>query len=165
MLNTNLNDILIYSDSGQIFVGSVSPLVKQMKDGGHDLLFFEATPIPNENRTLLTDTKRYVLDHYLIAPNSSLADTKMVCGNFMFIRNSKRATDFMIKWRNDMIECLLMVDDRFNQPLREFPKLRRSKNDMGPLTALIAIDGSLTVLPYSDKEKVLKRYTKPDRNK
>ena len=137
------NDVLLYCDSGWSFHSSARILLPLLED--HDMVVTEAIPriegMETGYRTLLTDCKRFCLDHYGLGPDSPEVHRPLQSGGFIAMNNSDDVREFMQRWRDDMISDLLMVDDRFDDPHPEYSGFMRHMNDMGPLNCLLASHG------------------------
>jgi hypothetical protein len=141
-------DVLVYTDSRQYLVGDVRPFVRRMVREGTNMLVFAADP--NRPRNLVHDTKRFVLDYFDIALNSTALDYPMAAGHIFIVRKSRDAVDYLTQWRDAMTYDVRMVDN--SRTRSEHRKFNRSKNDMAAMSALLAI-GYIKHTQCSSKEK------------
>lgn len=158
------DDVLVYSDCGQEFVGDVRQFLPLFETHGQGFVLFASAG--EAAHTLASHTKRRVLDHYGIAPASEHGQHPMVCGNFLMMRNTDEVRAFLRQWSDGMTldPAGRMVDRRLHCPLPEYPQQQGNKNDMGPLTALVALHG-YHVGTFDAKTKVLQRAVGPRRRR
>ena len=136
-------DTLIYIDSGWTFKSSVR-WISPYLDENHFVLAEAIPQIENMTagyRTILTDCKRFCLGHYGIKPQSKEAKHRLISCGFRAMRNTEYVLSFMRTWMDDMVNNVLMVDDRLDIPKPEYTEFMRHMNDVAPLNVLLALRG------------------------
>ncbi len=150
------DELIVYCDAGQRFIGPYQPLVDAM--GDHPMVFTESGNDRQSGgrRTVASDSKRLVLDFYGIAPESPEGQADIASGNLFAFRNSPEAIDFLTHWRDDMTRDPRMVDNKLNDPLPEYPQFVRHKHDMASLSCLRVLRG-YPILDRATKHTVIQR--------
>ena len=147
-------ELIVYCDAGQRFVGPYQPLLDAM--GAHPMVFTQSDGERRGRRTIASDSKRFVLDFYEIAPESPQGQADIASGNLFAFRNSPEAIDFLTHWRDDMTHDPRMVNWQLNNPLPEYPQFMRNKHDMASLSCLRVLRG-YPILDRVTKHTVIKR--------